>query len=348
MATVSLKGIWGLEQLDQAELATWKLGVLLMGGGVLIGLVLIPMLGEVRPDIALTPPKVISLLVVVTSSVSGFYLFCTLALARSTEAELRLLSLLDDTVNEGIAMLHPTAKTLGLSILATVVTFQILAIVMDIVIFDMSVVERFSRIHSSGLVLNVVVYLMLPIAGTIGGILLAIFIAQSKSLVYVARNIEVNLLLLSQYSTIANPAVRFVILVLAVGSLGPPMILFGNDPTIASGTTLIMMVAFLVFTPILFLYIYPVFLLKERIRNAKETELKTVLQVLQGDDEATKNITIQGQGLPKTTADLLLHQIFVESRWEWPVASHVQKLILFGLLPPLTWVLTAIIENTLY
>lgn len=31
MATVGLKGIWGLEQLDKTGLATWKLGLILMG-----------------------------------------------------------------------------------------------------------------------------------------------------------------------------------------------------------------------------------------------------------------------------------------------------------------------------
>jgi hypothetical protein len=34
--------------------------------------------------------------------------------------------------------------------------------------------------------------------------------------------------------------------------------------------------------------------------------------------------------------------------WEWPIAAHVQKLILFGLLPPLTWMLAATIENNIY
>ena len=33
MATIGLKGIWGLEQLDRTGIATWKLGILLMGGG---------------------------------------------------------------------------------------------------------------------------------------------------------------------------------------------------------------------------------------------------------------------------------------------------------------------------
>ena len=61
-----------------------------------------------------------------------------------------------------------------------------------------------------------------------------------------------------------------------------------------------------------------------------------------------KAISIQGRGVPTLTPDLLTHQMFVESRWEWPIASHLQKLILFGLLPPLTWVLAATIEYALY
>jgi hypothetical protein len=48
------------------------------------------------------------------------------------------------------------------------------------------------------------------------------------------------------------------------------------------------------------------------------------------------------------SGDLLMHQMFIESRWEWPIASHVQKLILFGLLPHLTWVVAAMIENAMY
>jgi hypothetical protein len=42
------------------------------------------------------------------------------------------------------------------------------------------------------------------------------------------------------------------------------------------------------------------------------------------------------------------HELGKVYRWEWPIASHLQKLILFGLLPPLTWVVAAMIENTIY
>jgi hypothetical protein len=45
---------------------------------------------------------------------------------------------------------------------------------------------------------------------------------------------------------------------------------------------------------------------------------------------------------------LLTYRMFLDSLWDWPIASHVQKLILYGLLPPLTWVVAAMIENAMY
>ena len=78
MATLGLKGIWGLEQLERTGIATWKLGVLLIGGGVLVGAILIPILGEVKPDSVLASfytPRLVALLLVVFSFVPGFFYF---------------------------------------------------------------------------------------------------------------------------------------------------------------------------------------------------------------------------------------------------------------------------------
>ena len=187
MATVGLKGIWGLEHLDRTGIATWKLGVLLISSGVLVGFILIPVLGDVNPEVAMSSQHVISLLLVLTSSAFGFYLFATIAIARTTEADLRSLLEIDQTVGEGIALLKPTARLLGISIFVAVVLFEVMAVAMDIIIFDMSVSERFSKVHRSGLVLNVVNYLLLPMMGVVAGTLMAVFISQSQSLIFVVQ-----------------------------------------------------------------------------------------------------------------------------------------------------------------
>jgi hypothetical protein len=72
-----------------------------------------------------------------------------------------------------------------------------------------------------------------------------------------------------------------------------------------------------------------------------------VTPALWGNKKAVKKIVIRDLST-STTAELLTHQMFLESRWDWPIENHVQKLILFGLLPPFRSVLAAMIENRIY
>jgi hypothetical protein len=50
MATVGLKGVWGLEQLDRTGVATWKLGLILMGAAAPVGYVLAKLLSGMAPN----------------------------------------------------------------------------------------------------------------------------------------------------------------------------------------------------------------------------------------------------------------------------------------------------------
>ena len=352
MATVGLKGIWGLEQLDRTGMATWKLGVLLMGGGALFGATLIPILGDVNPDSILAPfnpPRVVAFLLVSIPFTAGVASFLSLALARTTETDLRLLSSIDSGVNESIKQLQPPTRTLLISILFLMMFNYSLFPASNVMTLNLTIAESFSAIHSSGLVLNVVQYPLMLVNGLVGGVLFSILITQSLSLVHAARHMKVDLLQLSHYSAIANPLVKGLLFLLASFGLLPPMVLFADDPTLSTTVAFVALVSILgLIFPIFLLYAYPILILRNRIKDQKQEELNVVFRSLQGDDEAIKAISIQGRGVPSTTADLLTHQMFLESRWEWPIASHVQKLILFGLLPPLTWVLAATIENALY
>ena len=351
MATLGLKGIWGLEQLDRTGIATWKLGVLLMGGGVLFGATLIPILGEVNPDSFLASfytPKVVALLFVFLSFATGFNVFVGLVFARNIEADLHFLSSIDSSVNESIKRLQLRNIPLPYMVLFAVIVVQVIFLTAEVVTMNITITERFTALHSSGLVLNLLMYLLLSINGLTAGILLSIFVTQSLSLMRAARQMKVDLLQLNHYSAMANPAVRLILLLLVVFSFFPLMTLFIDDSAFTSAASLAGLALFLMYIPILLLYAYPLVVLRGRIRDEKQNELDVVIRCLQGDSEAVKAINIQGLGVPATTADLLTHQMFVESRWEWPITSHVQKLILFGLLPPVAWVLAATIEYGLY
>jgi len=73
-----------------------------------------------------------------------------------------------------------------------------------------------------------------------------------------------------------------------------------------------------------------------------------VAAALAGDADAIQAVYAKTPVERISESDLLTRQMFIESRWEWPIAAHVQQLILFGLLPPMTWVLAAVVENLLY
>ena len=45
-----------------------------------------------------------------------------------------------------------------------------------------------------------------------------------------------------------------------------------------------------------------------------------------------------------TAADLMYYEDRIRAVWEWPFEAHIRRLVIFGLLPPLTWVLAALVE----
>jgi hypothetical protein len=279
MATVGLKGIWGLEQLDRTGIATWKLGILLMGGGVLMGVLLSPILGEVNQDSVMASfytPRVVSLTLVVAGLYVGLSVFVTLVLARTTEADLRLLPLTDDGVTESLKRLQPSTGTLlSISIVLMMAIIAMLPVLRALRL-NITIVESFSAIHSSGLVLNVIVYGISPIVGLVNGIMFAIFISQFLSLIHTARRMKVDLLQLNHYSAIANSAVKLSLFLLALFSLWPLMMLYVSDPRFSSGMTSIALIMMLAISPILILYFYPVLILRNRIRDEKQKELNAV------------------------------------------------------------------------
>jgi len=65
-------------------------------------------------------------------------------------------------------------------------------------------------------------------------------------------------------------------------------------------------------------YLYAAWVLRDRIKDTKIAEMDQITLALRGDKETVKTIVIRGLGTPTATADLLTHQMFLESRWEWP------------------------------
>lgn len=191
-------------------------------------------------------------------------------------------------------------------------------------------------------------FILFSLIGPIAGMSWAIIVSQIISLSHAARRIKIDFLQLNDYAAIANAGVRVFLVGIAILTLFPLMMLYVDDPDFSA--ILVRLLLFFVFIVVVFLlpYVYPVWILKNRIRDKKIAEMGQITLALRGDKEAVKTINIHALDAPTTAADLLTHRMFLDSLWDWPIAVHLQKLILFGLLPPLTWVVAAMIENAMY
>ena len=277
----------------------------------------------------------------------GLTLALNIVLARTTEADMRALSVNGSL--EGCVQLLKPRLWLFLPIVTTIAL--LLTMASPILVaqrLDISILEAIQAFTSDGLAAPILVFSLWPILGTAMGIAFAIGITQIIGLTQVARTVQIDLFQLPEYAALASPTIRAIISVLVMSSILPVSMLFIDDPVINAQRTKLMIAAWLIVLTALLAWWYPIFILRNRIRLKKTEELDALLLAIQGDDNALRNSCIPRRGNEISTADLLTHQMFIESRWEWPIASHVQKLVLFGLLPPFTWVLAAAIENALY
>lgn len=181
-----------------------------------------------------------------------------------------------------------------------------------------------------------VAYVLTPLAILTQSFLLEVVFVISDNMSRLARTMTVNLALLDGYSAISNSFVRVVTLFSVVAAL-----LIVGTVTLQNDTllSLVFIAAILIVLPFFVLLGRPVVILSKRIKEQKQIQIRAVQANL---------LNLSDHCAPGTRADFLSEQMFIESRWEWPISSHIQKLIFFGLLPPLGWVLAAIVENLLY
>ena len=256
--------------------------------------------------------------------------------SRATDADLRSINSLDETLLPSfmpkmvVASFFPClALYVGLFIAAS-----------ELKHFS-STMAHLASDSEPRLLLAISIYF--PLIAAANAIMIATMAAQAKSLTMIAHSIDIDLSQTDIYTRLSSPLVRLLVFVLFFLTIIPLIHLLG-EPSIALLLGIFVLVSALGFAS---LYLYPVWIMRSRIRKAKQQQLVAIGQALQGDRDALESLTEALGHAPQKT-DLLIMQMFVESRWEWPIASHVQKLMLFGILPPLSWAMAATVENLLY
>ncbi len=92
-------------------------------------------------------------------------------------------------------------------------------------------------------------------------------------------------------------------------------------------------------------FIHPVSVIRDRIAEVKQKEISAVRQALAGDRSALGGAQIAHIADEFAAPDLMMYEQYVKDIWEWPIQGYVQRLVFYVLLPPLAWVLAALVEQ---
>ena len=167
---------------------------------------------------------------------------------------------------------------------------------------------------------------------------------QIICLMRVVQKIKIDLLNAEFYSTLANAMVRQVglyvfgvciismsYIVFTEGALGPKEMLIAMMPWYLPGLIIIS------------LYLVPYNHFRHRMHFHKHQELNCIAAALSGNYASLDHSLLRDEPQP-TKIDLLYYQDRIRGIKEWPFTDRIRALVLFGILPPLTWVIAALIE----
>jgi hypothetical protein len=200
---------------------------------------------------------------------------------------------------------------------------------------------RFLDILSEGSAMISIWFLIMPAISVLTSTSFLGFLKQANNLSCVATDVPIKLHGLEEYQLLANALVRLASGGFIVMSFSIACVMYIDAGQ--SNKVAMLAAVLIVLLPLLFAFGHPIWIIRCRVQEKKAEAIEQIFNEI--DD---LNLAIDSDRNRNRHAYLMTQQMFVESRWEWPIASHLQKLILFGFLPPLTWVLAAVIENSVY
>ena len=162
---------------------------------------------------------------------------------------------------------------------------------------------------------------------------------------YIDQKLKIDLLHIDDLSVLSSGFVTWV----AVATTVVAMYLFSfvliREPNayelirILAGAGIMLVIILFLFTPIL--------RTRRKIITAKEKERNVATMGLQGTQVAAGQLTIATEQLHYTGTELLGYLAYLDSIWEWPVRRNIARLGFYALIPPVAWVLSALVEIAL-
>ncbi len=171
-----------------------------------------------------------------------------------------------------------------------------------------------------------------------------IILRELIALMKIVRKIRIDLLASDFYSNLANVMVRHVgLYIFGVCIISLSYIVFTEGELSAGEMMVVMMPWYLPGLFIISLYLIPFNLFRKRMRSRKSQELSSVTAALNGNVDALEQTLLAGETSP-SKIDLMYYRDRIGAIKEWPFTDRIRALVLFGILPPLTWVIAALIE----
>lgn len=314
-----------LTMLDRTGLPSWQLG--------LSAFLFLALFGLSSLVISRVPNPSLYPIVVAFVAIISFFLVLYLEMARGWYSDLLEVLEFDDSLIDVASILEPAARTrwlqCGLALICAIINMQ----------FNDQVMIRMEFVFFVAVGLYWLEYLLVIFC-------IDVFFRQLRCLNEVSTRIRISLLEADVYAVLANPMMRFLRLyIFGLCIIFASYTVFTSGELAFSALLVVMMPFYLPGLFMLGLFMLPYNRFKRRIHVAKTIELNHVHRALVKGDKAHLKSSLIGDDADKLSrVDLLYYSERISKIKELPFTDRIRGMLLFGVLPPLTWVIAALIE----
>ncbi len=302
-------------------------------------------------SVGLPVPRLINTIVGLSFIISTLVLWIIMATAAEHELQTLLGELEPDHY---VAMLAPDPGTawletiLGFSIgISNLTAIHFLSGEQGLWIFqylfNFDLVEQ-----NTGLYLFVLIAIMLMTWGGVITVHLLFFLFRHyKAYLAVSHDMPINLFDLESCQMVSRPLLRYWLLVVLVISTYLLFSQFSASPETQTNIFAIAVALPLVAVLVLlsWLFLKPVWIIRERIKGLKIHERELLKRAILGDRTALAETHIAASSEEFATPDLIYYEEHISKLWEWPIQREMQRIAFYTLIPPAAWIMAALVER---
>ena len=314
-----------LTKLDRTGLPSWQLGLSTFLFLALLGFSLLLILSVKQPRLFF--------IVIAFVAIISFFLVLYLEMARGWYSDLLEVLEFDSSLIDVQPILEPSKRVrwlqYGLAFICAIVNSQ----------FNEFIAVKIEYLFFASFGLFWLEYILVIFC-------IDVFFRQLLCLNEVSTRIRISLLEADHYAVLANPMLRFLRLyIFGLCIIFASYTVFTSGELAFSALLVLMMPFYLPGLFMLGLFMLPYNRLKRRIHVAKTIELNHVYRALVKGDKAHLHSSLIGEDADKLSrVDLLYYSERIGKIKELPFTDRIRGMLLFGVLPPLTWVIAALIE----